>query len=314
MNQKGNNPVKTSDELDLAALFYEIAKGKWMIISLTGLTTIIGLIIAFNIPNMYQSRSILVNTESSSNISRSLQNYAGLAGLAGINLPSESDDSNFAQAIQKINTLSFFTDSIRPNIFLPDLMAFKSWDSKNNKLVYDKNIYDIDSNSWVRDYSHPNKQIPSSQESFKIFKKHFSLIENKKTGFITLKIKHQSPHIAKMWSDLLINEINKFYRQKDKSASIRAVEYLNEQILITNLSEVKEIISELLKEETQKLALIEANKFYVFDFIDPPAVMERESEPNRVFIIILSFFMGGMLGVITVLLKYYLSRSQSIDK
>ena len=95
----------------------------------------------------------------------------------------------------------------------------------------------------------------------KEFKKwHFSLSEDKKTGFVTIKIKHKSPFVAKEWVELIIDEINIFYRQKDKSESEKSVSYLNKQIAMTNLSEVKEAVSKLLQEETKKLSLIEARE------------------------------------------------------
>ena len=96
-----------------------------------------------------------------------------------------------------------------------------------------------------------------------------------------------------------------FFALKDKSESEKAVRYLNEQITMTNLSEVKVAVSKLLQEETKKLALIEAKQFYVFEYIDPPAVMERKSEPQRALILLLSILLGGMLSVIYVLVKKY---------
>ena len=103
----------------------------------------------------------------------------------------------------------------------------------------------------------------------------------------------------------MISEVNYFYRQKDKSESEKAVRYLNEQIAMTNLSEIKVAVSKLLQEETKKLALIEAKQFYVFEYIDPPAVMERKSEPQRALILLLSILLGGLLSVIYVLVKKY---------
>ena len=86
--------------------------------------------------------------------------------------------ANSAKAIQKLNTLSFFENNILPNIFLPDLMALESWDRNTNTLNYDESAYNINTNTWVRDYSYPYKQIPSAQESFKEFKEeHFGLSE-----------------------------------------------------------------------------------------------------------------------------------------
>lgn len=304
------NPNDLDDEIDLRLLFYVLWQGKWIIFSVTTFVSIMGVIISLSLPNIYESKALLAPVSSSSGIPAALQSYSGLAGLAGIRLPSGGDSSNSTQAIQKLKSLSFFENNILPNIFLPDLMALESWDAQSNTLNYDDSIYNLNSNTWVDNPDSKNK-IPSAQESFNVFGDLLSLSTDIKTGFISITIKHQSAFVAKEWLDLLINEVNSFYKQKDKSESERAVSYLNEQIVMTSLSEVKKVISELLKEETQKLALIEANDFYVFDFIDPPAVMEKKSEPQRSRISIVIALLGGMLSVIIVFTKYYLFKEEA---
>ena len=300
------HPNDFDDEIDLRELFYVLLEGKWIIVSLTAFVSIVGVIYSLSLPNIYESKAMLVPVNSSSGISGALGSYSGLAGLAGISLPSGGDEGNSEKAIQKISSLSFFENNILTNIYLPDLMAVKSWNSKTNTLTFDESIYDTNSNTWIRDFSYPQQQIPSAQESFKVFKTaNLSLSEDKKSGFITLSIKHQSPFIAKQWAELVINEVNAFYRQKDKSESEKAVSYLNQQISITGLSEIKQVIAQLLQEETKKLTLIEANQYYVFDYIDPPAVMEQKSEPKRALICILSALLGGMLSILLVLIRHY---------
>ena len=188
-------------------------------------------------------------------------------------------------------------------------MAVKSWNSKTNTAVFDESIYNTRSNTWIRDFSYPQQQIPSAQESFEEFETvHLGLSEDKKSGFITLSIKHQSPFVAKQWVELIVNEINAFYRQKDKLESEKAVSYLNQQISMTGLSEIKQVLAQLLQEETKKLTLIEANQYYVFDYIDPPAIMEEKSEPKRALICILSLLLGGMLGIVLVLMKNFVKK------
>ena len=299
------HPNDFDDEIDLRELFYVLLEGKWIIVSLTAFVSIVGVIYSLSLPNIYVSKALLVPVNSSSGISGALGSYSGLAGLAGISLPSGGDEGNSAKAIQKISSLSFFENNILTNIYLPDLMAVKSWNSKTNTLTFDDSIYDTNSNTWIRGYSYPQQQIPSAQESFAVFRSHLTLSEDKTSSFITLSIKHQSPFVAKQWAELVINEVNAFYRQKDKSESEKAVSYLNQQISITGLSEIKQVIAQLLQEETKKLTLIEANQYYVFDYIDPPAVMEKKSEPKRALICILSALLGGMLSVLLVLIRHY---------
>ena len=294
------------DEISLRELFYVLWERKWIIISLTAFASTIGVIYSLLLPNIYESKALLAPVSPSSGISRALGSYSGIAGLAGINLPSTVDNGNSAKAIQKISSLSFFENNIMPNIYLQDLMAVKSWNSKTNTVAFDENIYEANTNTWIRDYSYPKQQIASAQESFEVFsQEHISLSQDKKSGFINLSIKHQSPFIAKQWAELVVNEVNTFYREKDKTESEKAVSYLNQQISITGLSEIKQVIAELLQEETKKLTLIEANQFYVFDYIDPPSVMETKSEPLRAIICIISALLGGVLSIVLVLLKHF---------
>lgn len=292
-----------NNELDLKLFFNILLQGKWIIISVTTFVSILGLIFSLSLPNVYQSKALLVSVNSSADIPAA---YSSLAGLAGISFPANSTENNSSKAKVKMTSLSFFENNIMKNIYLPDLMAFQSWNHKSNTVTYDENLFDSTNGTWIREYSYPKQQIPTPQESFKVFiSKHISVRENVQTGFITLSIKHQSPFIAKEWTNLIVDEINSFYRKKDKLESERAVSYLKQQISITSLSEVKEALAMLLQEEIKKLTLIEANDFYVFDYINPPAVMEKKLEPNRALICILISLIGGILGIFIVLIKHY---------
>jgi uncharacterized protein involved in exopolysaccharide biosynthesis len=306
-----NHPNDFDDEIDLRELFHVLLEGKWIVVSLTAFVSIIGVIYSLLLPNIYESKAILVPVNSSSGLSGALGSYSSLAGLAGINLSSGSDEGNSVKAIQKISSLSFFKNNILANIHLPDLMAVKSWNPKTNTLAFDESIFDTNSNTWIRDYKYPQQQIPSAQESFEEFETvHLSLSEDKKSGFITLSIKHQSPFVAKQWVELIVNEINAFYRQKDKLESEKAVSYLNQQISMTGLSEIKQVLAQLLQEETKKLTLVEANQFYVFDYIDPPAIMEKKSSPKRAVICIIIAIIGGMLSIFLVLIRHYVIKQK----
>ena len=176
-------------------------------------------------------------------------------------------------------------------------MAVKSWNSGINELTYDESIFINESKTWV--------QMPSVQQSFGAFSNHLSFSQDIKSGFISLSIRHQSPFIAKEWAELVIDEVNAFYRQKDKLESEKAVSYLNQQISVTALSEIKQVLAQLLQEETQKLTLIEANESFVFEYIDPPAVMEKKSEPSRSYISIISAILGGIFSVLLVFVRHY---------
>ena len=302
------------DEIDLLELFFVLVQGKWIITFATAFFVIIGTIYSLLLPNIYQSEALLAPVdESSSLVGGALSQYSGLAGLAGINLTTEDTSSNHKKAIELISSLNFFENYLMPKIFLPDLMAIESWNNKNNTIIYDDSIFQKDTNTWVRDFSYPQKLIPSAQESFEVFKNdNLSISEDRDTGYIALSIKHQSPQLAKKWVEMIVEEVNSFYRQKDKESSEKAVTYLNKKIANTSLSEIRQVTASLLEKEIQKLTLVEANEDYVFEYVYPPSVMEKNSEPKRSQIIILFFLLGAFLGMIVVLFRYYFSKEKNV--
>ena len=313
MNNQVNDQLNENNdhEVDLLEIFKSLNQGKWIIVSMTAFFSIIGVIYSLLLPNIYSSQAILAPASSSGGISGALKGYGGLASLAGINIPSGSDNKS-SQAIKKLSSLSFFENNVLPYIFLPDLMAVKSWNSQDNTLTYDDSIYKESTNTWVQGNSIANKQMPSAQDGFKVFiEEHLSVSEDRRTGFVTLQIKHQSPFVARQWVELMINQINAFYRQKDKIESEKSVNYLNQQIVISSLQEVKVAFADLIQEETKKLTLIEAKNSYVFEYVDPPAVMERKSEPRRLLIVILSALIGGILSIIFVLVKAFVLKEKA---
>ena len=300
------------EEIDFIDFFKIISEGKWIIISITSLACVIVVIYSLLLPNIYQSKALLVPNESSSS---TLNDYGGLASIAGLSIaPKQGPESNSYKAIEKLNTLSFFENNILPNIFLPNLMAIEKWDPKKNKIIYDEEIYDATQNKWVRDFTYPQKLIPSSQESFSKFKEQIIISQDRLTGFVTIVSKHQSPYVAKNWVELIVDEVNSFYREKDKEEAEKAANYLNMQIIETNFSEIKQVTAELLEQEIQTLTLIEANDFYVYEYIDPPAVMEEKSEPRRSIICIMGAFIGLIISIVVVFLRHlYINKANLLN-
>ncbi len=291
------------DEIDLAVLFKALFQGKWIIISFTSIASIIVVLYSLSLPNIYTSEALLVPLSSKDNVGGNIPDLGGLASLAGISLGESSDNS--AIAIEKLHSLSFYEEKILPQINLPDLMAVKSWDPGSNSITYDQEIYDASTQTWTREITSLQTPQPSAQESFIVFMEHVSGIKNIKTKLVTISAKHQSPFIAKQWTDLMIKEINSFYREKDKTEATFAVDYLNKQLAQTRLSEVKLVIAEVLAKQIQTLSLIEANENYVFDFIDPPVAMEKKSAPRRAMICIIGALLGGFLGAMVALFRFF---------
>lgn len=297
-----NNNNELGDEIDIKALVNIILTNMRLIIASTSLFAIMALIYSLTLPNIYQSTALLspVGDQGSSN--QPLNNIGGLASLAGINISSPSG-GNSTKAITKITTLSFFKENILPNIFLPDLMAVKTWDEESNSVIYNDSIYSLQTEKW--------NEIPHPQKSYKAFNDKLKVSQDYDTKFLTISIKHESPHIAKEWTELIVNQINDYFRAKDKLEAESAMKFLNSQMALTSYTEIKQVVAQILKQKMQQLTLIEANKFYVFSYLDQPAVARKKIEPSRTSICILGTLLGFMLGVLIVLVRSYFKEDKS---
>ena len=299
MSENSNLSLENSnvDEMDLVKIFKILMRGKLTIISFTTFFAIAAVIYSLYLPNIYESEALLSPVGSETGAYQTQSNISGIANLAGINLSSQSG-GNPTKALKKIRTLSFFKDSILPNIFLPDLMAMKSWDEDTNTIIYDENVFNSETQTWI--------ELPSPQKSFKDFEDILRVSQDFDTGFVTIAIRHKSPHVAQEWTNLVVKQLNEFFRIYDKREAEAAMSFLNLQMALTSYTEIKQVIAQLLQKKMQQLTLIEANQFYVFSYLDPPMVMEEKIEPNRPSICILGTILGGLLGIFIVLIREFL--------
>jgi LPS O-antigen subunit length determinant protein (WzzB/FepE family) len=292
------------DEIDLRELFGVLWRGKVQIVLITALFAVISILYALYLPNVYRSEALLAPAQEQDSLSGAMQGLSGLAGLAGISLP-EGSGSQADQALEVLASRSFFTEKIYPSIHLPDLMADPRWDPETNTLSYDDDLYDAGRVQWVREVGFPYQVTPTAQEAHSFFIENtLNVSSDNATGFVTLSVDHVSPFVARYWAELMILEINEQFRARDHEIALSSIAYLNNQIAITSVVEVRQALSQLLQNQIQTSMLTDANPDYVFSVIDPPVPPELKDSPGRALIVILATLLGGMIGVVPVLVRH----------
>tara|TARA_B100001248_G_C27397648_1_gene466849 strand:+ start:145 stop:1074 length:930 start_codon:yes stop_codon:yes gene_type:complete len=292
------------DAVDLKEILQILLKRKILISLLTLFFAIVSIFTAISMSDVYKSSSLLAPTSQDESLSSSLGGLSSLAGIAGVSLPAGSiSDSQIA--VKRIESFEFFSKSFLPSIKLEDLMAEKKWIPKENRLIYDEDIFDELSNKWVRKVSYPKKTIPSSQEAFKEFKKALSINQDEETGLVYLSIEHISPHVAKEWMDVIIYNINERMREIDKEDAQNSINFLSETLKTTNSQSIKVVFSKLMESQMQTLMLASSNADYIFKTINSPVVPEEKSGPNRAFICIAGTLFGFIFSIIIVLIQHF---------
>jgi LPS O-antigen subunit length determinant protein (WzzB/FepE family) len=306
INSNQQNFLNKNDEIELSEIIFALGQKKIWIFGFTLFFLLASLFMSLFLPDIYRSEAILKPAQPNEGSSQTVGAVAGVASLAGINLPKGTSTSNTVVAIETMKAFKFFEQNFLPKIQLENLMAFKSWDPANNSIEYKSNIFDSSTNTWVRKGTLLKKAKPSSQEAHKEFlKHHLSVKEDIETGLVTVSIEHKSAEVARNWANILVEQINYVMRQEKKDLSSKSVNFLSEQISTTRYAEVKEALANIVQRETEKLMLAEVDEDYVFHTIDPPYVAEEKAKPSRFLIMLIGAIIGMTIASIYVLTVYF---------
>ncbi|MCH1920496.1 Wzz/FepE/Etk N-terminal domain-containing protein [Shewanella sp. A3A] len=299
-------PADNSDEIDLRELFSVIWSGKWIILATTVLFAAMSVGVALYLPNIYRSEATLAPAEEAQGggLSGLASQFGGLASLAGVSLGGGNKADKSQLALEVLKSRQFISNFIETHHILPDLMADKKWDEKNNQIVYDPDIYDAESKTWVRDVNPPRQPKPSMQEAYKVFQKLITVSDDTKTGMVTIAIEHKSPYVAKQWVDWLVADINREMKTRDVEEATKSTEYLNHQIQQTNVADIRSVLYKMIEAQTKTIMFAKVRDEYIFKTIDHAIVSEFKYSPKRSIIVLISIMLGLIFGVIAVFFKY----------
>jgi uncharacterized protein involved in exopolysaccharide biosynthesis len=294
------------DEIDLKELFNVLWSGKWLISAITGIAAAISVVIALSLPNIYTASALLAPAESSGGgLSGLMKQYGGLASLAGMSLPGGEEGSRTQLGMQLMKSRAFIGDFVERRDILPDLLAVESWEKGSGDILYNPEVYNPTSKTWIRDVELPKVAKPSAQEAHKAFAQVLRVSEDKQTSYVTVSVDHQSPVVAAQWVNWLVKDVNAVVKAQDVAEAEKSIEYLKQQVANTSLADLQAMFFELIQSQTETVMLAEVRPEYVFKTIDPAVVPEEKSKPSRALICVLGTLLGGILGVLIILIRHY---------
>lgn len=289
--------------LNLRELVKLMWRYKLLIIATTFVAAVIAVIIALALPNIFEAEAKIAPTEESQSngLAGMAGQLGGLASMAGVNLGRGQLDKA-SMALEVLRSRRFITEFVENREILPDLMAVDYWNRTTGELVYDPEIYDASSGTWVREVEAGQNPEPSAWEYVRVFRENFSITRDDALGTVLIRIQHRSPIVAKQWVNWLIEDLNNEMRRRDITEARKSLQYLEAEMESTVLTRMQQIFYQLMEKQTQTIMLANVRPEYVFQVIDPAVVPEQRKSPRRSIIAIVGTILGGFLGVLIVLL------------
>ena len=289
----------SKDEIDLLEIINTLlANIKIIIISFIFFGTI-SVVYALSIPNQYKASTTLAVASSSGNgISSNFGQLGGIASLAGVNISGGQSTSEDKIAQEIMQSWSFIAKFVEDNNIAPNLIAAKDWDKNKNKLIYENDIYDFKNDKWLI-------TPPSSWEIYQAFIGILSFSQDSKTGLVHVSIEYFSPNIAKQWLDLYVDSINAHMQKRKLIEVTKNIEFLNNEISKTSVSEMREVFYSIIEEQTKEKMLAAVSPEYAFIYVNPSMVPEEKSQPRRSIICIFITLFGTFFTILVILLRKY---------
>jgi len=273
-------PKRTGEELDLFELARVLWVGKWRIALVTIVFAVAALIYILNARHLFQADSVLMQS-SQKGISGGLSQLGGLASLAGIRIPSESNSEFPLAVLRSRDFAAQFVEAANIDAALVSEGFLKP------RPAIEAAAHDSisDATGYFRD------QI-------------LTISEDKKQGLVTVSMKWTQPDVAAIWANEFVALLNDRLRARAMEEAEQNVSYLRQVLSESNVSALQQSIGRVLEEEMQKLLLAKANGEYAFRVIDRAVAPKERTSPRTVFILFLGTLLGFALGVTVVLVPH----------
>ncbi|MGO2181142.1 MAG: Wzz/FepE/Etk N-terminal domain-containing protein [Pseudoalteromonas nigrifaciens] len=311
LNQQSSLQQNAINPFDLLELWLVLWSKKWLIIVLSFVSCSAILAYSLTLPNMYKATVLLSpqKQQESGGLSSLAGQFGGLASVAGINLGSASDDT--AVYLEVIKSKDFLYKFIEQNNVKVNLFAVKEWNKEANQLVLDPSVYK--KGQWLADESSQLTLEPTLYKTYERFLKKLTVEQDKINGLVKIAFEHIDPRVSKQYVENIVALINESVREREIAENKESIKYLNEELVKTNIAEMKNVFYTIIEEQTKAMLLAEVRKEFAFKVIESPIVEEQKSSPNRAVICIFGAVFSVFFICVTLLLVHFIRESKTLD-
>lgn len=241
-------------------------------------------IAAYTLPKKYEAIAIAAPALESGGgqlgaLGSIASQYGGLASLAGISLPGEGTG---AEAIATLQSDSLTIDYINRENLLPALFPDR-WDSARQ--------------SW-------RGSAPTPWQGKELFRKKIRVIsKDTKTNLVSVNIRWTDPVIAAKWANDLVRLTNDLMRTKSIAEAERNIAYLQEQVGISNVVELRNAIYSLMETQIKQAMVARGSESFALKVIDAAIPPEKPFTPRPAVWIPGGIIGGAFLGLILAILR-----------
>jgi len=285
MENKPNNDKLDSDSsspevMDLLVGVYQMVFARIKFLISSFFILIVTLITySLVVDESYRSSTIINHVENEQGgLSSFSSQLGGLSSLAGFGLSSQDSKKNVNIA------------TLKSRVFLEEFIM-------NENLTDELLVRSSYTSSTAPDWF-----------LYKTLRNNINITEDLKTGLVTLSVDWYEPSIAADWANKLVSSINNKIRLQDIEQAKQNISFLEKEIQKTKLTEVQNLLYDIMQKQTETMMLANVKKEYAFQVINPAYPPELRFYPKRKIIVIVGSILGGIGIFLTIFLFEFIKR------
>ncbi|EAU52247.1 OtnB protein [alpha proteobacterium HTCC2255] len=300
------------DEIDLKDLFSALWRGKIFII----LVSIVSVFFAsFHLQSAERKYTIEYNLKpvGETKTSPSLSGLGGFASIAGIQLPTSSNnDLNIFKSLitsVEVAEIIFENKKIIKDIFSSEWNASLNNYSRRQKTKAQTlvgNVKELLTGNKAANY------VPPNPRRLAIFiTQNVQINEEKETGFLKFTSETSKPDLILSLIIDAARASDKIMRQRYVDFSIEPLAFYKEKLRTARSREHREVLAELISKEEQKLMFASRGKHFIAEPYINPTISLYPTAPNPKLILTLSLLLGLFVGAAIVLIRHAIVKDNS---
>lgn len=278
------------DEIDLRDLMLRLWNGRWWIIASVLLFSIVLTTAYLWMTPIYRAVVLLMPASSergnaSGSGNSALGQLGSVAALAGINVGSK--DAETEEALAVLKSRNFIERFLSDEKLMPVLYASK-WDAS--------------SGTWKG----APKKHPTSARAYRYFsEKILDVVQDKKTGLVTVQIDWQDRQAAAEWANKLIQRINAEMRARATAKVEASLQFLEKELASTSDLGTRDAINRLIESQVKQRMIANVTQEYVFRVVDSAMAPDVDDivKPKKAQMLIGGPILGLAAGIIGVLVS-----------
>lgn len=287
-NSNNSDLRRSSDVISFIDLLQTIIKQKKIVVLTIIASISIATIYSLLTDNIYRSEITFIEAESLSvSESSPLSSIGGLGSLAGFGLDNKSREEEVA--LETLFSKKFLYQFIKTNeLIAKELAPEAPFNSQEN---------------WRND-------ISLIEDIYLEFKDLINLDTNTQTGIHSLSVSWKDSKEGTYLANQLIQDLNEYSRLAAVKKTKQRIEFLQIEQASSNLANSKVIFSKLIESQLRQNMLANTQEEYSFEVIDPAITTTYAHSPKRLFLIFISPFLGGLIGIFLAIFKEYFNQNK----